>query len=478
MVGKDQVLMDPKDAAQLITMRLKRPKGAFTISDICAQSGLSIANAKAGLTHLTYAFRGHLGATSQGELIYTFPYGFSKPWEKVEWLDRAWQKFKSTMLGVAKFVVRAWLSIVLIVYVAVFAAILIALTFSQKSDDRDRDSSGPSLMMHALLRLVSDALFWTFHPFSPFRMGANPYDRRPKSGVPFYEKVNRFFFGMQPAPQDPLAMQQKLIALIRAKSGRIGIFDVMRVTGWPKAKADPVLAKLMLDFDGEVSVSDEGGIVYTFKDVRKTAQVATNVEPEPIWNKVEKLLPLTGNSAETNLMIAGLNGFNWFMSTMAIANAWTFENLGLILNGAKAHGPMVLTGTPIVLGWVPFWFSTMLFALPLIRLFYRSKAKRKIAKENGRRGLLWAVLNRLDAKGIPEETLRDAYKSRAGIAPSDRELLREIVLLGGELTVNEAGQHWYQFVDLELERSALIKARQAASGQETGVGDLVFSSSS
>ena len=51
-------------------------------------------------------------------------------------------------------------------------------------------------------------------------------------------------------------VEQRLIAAIRAGKGRIGLGDVMRVTGYPREKADPLMAKLMLDYDGDVAVSD------------------------------------------------------------------------------------------------------------------------------------------------------------------------------------------------------------------------------
>ncbi len=39
----------------------------------------------------------------------------------------------------------------------------------------------------------------------------------------------------------------------------------MRVTGLPRDEADPLMSRLMLDYDGSVEVSDEGGIFYRFR---------------------------------------------------------------------------------------------------------------------------------------------------------------------------------------------------------------------
>src|SRR5206468_11286053 len=124
--------------------------------------------------------------------------------------------------------------------------------------------------VYFVMRILGDALFWTFHPFSPIAIGRGNgwgYERervRSTDSTPFYEKVNRFFFGVTDAPEDPLVMERKILAQIRAQKGRIGLADVMRVTGLPRHEADPLMARLMLDYDGDVIVSDEGGITYTF----------------------------------------------------------------------------------------------------------------------------------------------------------------------------------------------------------------------
>ena len=60
-----------------------------------------------------------------------------------------------------------------------------------------------------------------------------------------------------------------MLAAIRAGKGRIGLADVMRVTGLPREKADPMMARLMLDYEGDVDVSEEGGIVYRFAAIRE-----------------------------------------------------------------------------------------------------------------------------------------------------------------------------------------------------------------
>src|SRR5262249_20858110 len=160
------------------------------------------------------------------------------------------------------------------------------------------------------------------HPFSPFSYYAydrrawaapNPRAKRRDPNEPrFYERVNRFFFGPDAPPRDPRELEKRVLAEIRAQKGRIGIACVLRVTGLSRDEADPLMAHLMLDYEGTVDVSDAGGIIYRFESVRKTVERAgvDAPRPKPIWAERERLAPLTGNRVGTNLAIAGLNAFN------------------------------------------------------------------------------------------------------------------------------------------------------------------------
>jgi hypothetical protein len=131
-----------------------------------------------------------------------------------------------------------------------------------------------------------------------------------KAKVPFYEKVNRFVFGPPRPKEDAHAAQARILVEIRARRGRITLGDVMRVSGLPRDRADPLMARLMLDHDGEVEVGEGGGIVYRFEALRRTALEPTPAEgarPAAAWERLPAALPLTGNSAGSNVVVALLN---------------------------------------------------------------------------------------------------------------------------------------------------------------------------
>lgn len=483
--------MSPKEAAAELVRKLGRSaKGLrpMTVADASVASGLPLRDAEAGLHWLTSEHRGHLRVTEDGDLVHVFPHGFEKPWETREALARLAARVGAGLLAAGRFVVRVWLLAVMVGYAALFVALLVGLTLARQGDDRDDGRSGLGLL-GGLLRMIGDALFWTLHPFSPIYVGA--YDgwsaapvragwRRDQPAaprLPFYEKVNRFVFGPGTKPLDPRATEARVLAEIRAQKGRIGLADVMRVTGLPRDEADPMMARLMLDYEGEVDVGEQGGIVYRFAALRRTASdERAPARPPPAWAEEKRLPPLTGNDGLANVLVALLNGFNLLASGWVMASGLTIGNILLLFS---KHRPPVLpdAGLPIALGLVPFVFSLALFALPLARAALRVPAERRAKRENARLAVLREVLARAPKKEpVSDERLRTVWRVATGAEPSSREITARVVELGGDVDPGPNGEIRYRFADLEEEAEALEDERAEAPEAERRLGKVVFAS--
>jgi hypothetical protein len=463
----------------------------LTIADAAAKSGLALRDAERGLYFLTSKYRGHLRVSEEGDLVFLFPTDFTQPWVVKDTIERVLEKTWTGIVGAGRFIVRAWVMIVLVAYAAIFLAIVVASLFTRSNDSRSSSFPGSGLLA-GFFRVFADALFWTFHPWSPLAIGYHDdrsqygYDtrrgqsRRVKDETPFYEKVNRFLFGPVKPKPDEREKERAILEEIRAKKGRIGLADVMRVTGLPRHEADPLMARLMLDYDGDVEVSDEGGIFYRFAAIRKTAQeTAPGAKgARPVWTQRAELPPLTGNDAGANLMIAGLNVFNMIMAWVALTSHLTLERLPLLF---MRHPPpealIAPTGTAVVLGLIPLAFSFLLFLLPLGRMLVRPFQAQALARENGRRAVLQEVLGRVERKqDVDDRVLADAWQRASGSAPDPKALTREVVGLGGDVEIKEDGTTRYRFVDLETEREALEAERAAAGEDEARLGKMVFTS--
>jgi hypothetical protein len=489
--------MEPSAAADVLRQKLSDPTRPMTVADASVASGLPLRDTEAGLHFLTSEFRGHLRVTEDGDLVHVFPSGFSKPWETREASWRVLTAIGRGLYAAGRFVVRAWLLIAMVAYALLFVAIILGLTFARGSNDRD--SGAGTALLGGLVRAIADALFWTFHPFSPLYIGSSydnalggpPRQMRPidREEVPFYEKVNRFVFGPQVPPVDPQAMRARILDELRAQKGRIGLADVMRVTGLPRDEADPLMARLMLDHDGSVEVGEQGGIVYRFEGMRRTAASPSPSEaygraaprPPAAWDTIGALPPLTGNPGGSNVAIALLNGFNLLASLWALGSGMTLSNLYLLLTVHPPRGapPLVLPydGVPVALGVVPLVFSIALFALPLLRALARLRAQRKVAEENARLAILREVLTRAPKKEpVPDEALRVAYRVATGADPTSRQITARVVELGGDVDVGPEGEVRYRFADLEAEAEALEDERAHAPASEVKLGRIVFAS--
>jgi len=295
--------------------------------------------------------------------------------------------------------------------------------------------------------------------------------------VPLYERVNRFFFGPQLPPEDPRESERLVLAAIRAGKGRIGLADVMRVTGLPRELADPMMARLMLDYEGDVDVSDDGGIVYRFEKIRRTAAEdvsgAPAKDPPPAWARVHPLPPLTGNPVGANLAIFGLNAFNLLMGGWAIENGMTIERITHLFDKVPYH--LTDFGTPIALGVVPLVFSALLFLLPIGRAIARPAKVREAAQEKGRLAVLREVLERVRGKQpVTDEVLAQAWEKAAGEPPPKKRIDQELVKLGGDVAIEESGATRWRFAELETEAAAVEAEREAASDAEAKLGKVVY----
>jgi hypothetical protein len=477
--------LNARSAAAILEPRLTGFKGDLTVADGAARGGLALRDAEVGLRWLASARGGQLKATETGELLYAFPQGLVQP-PSATGLGALLRGAGRALSSVGRFIVRAWVSVVMVTYAVAFVGVAIAMASS-----REGDGAGDAIA--GVLDIIVEALYWTFHPFSPVNWGREPAwvwsGRRRKKGLPFYERVNRFVFGPPPIVEDVRERERRVLEEIRCRDGRVGPGDIMRVTGSDRESAERDLLRLVVDYDGDIQVSDDGAIVYVFKALRTTAGPGRALTPpRPAWMERRLVPPLTGNGAGTNLMLTALNGFNVVVSGIAVAGGITVDRIFQLIEHARlvaALGPdapalAAAHGVPLLLGWIPLVFSTGLFLLPARRVLRRRRQKAEIAAENGRRALMRLVL--AEPGGVAELTPASAQRAWLTAAelkdsPAVTAQLEEAVrALGGEIDLDAAGVVVYRFSTEGRERRALQSLRASAPLAEALPGAVVFSS--
>jgi hypothetical protein len=132
---------------------------------------------------------------------------------------------------------------------------------------------------------------------------------------------------------------------------------------------------------------------------------------------------------------------------------------------------------PLALGLVPFVFSLLIFALPVLRALQHNVSERGVHRENARLQILREVLTRAPKKEpVPDEALRAAVRIATGHEPTSKEITREVVALGGDVSPGPDGELRYRFADLEAEAEALEEERAVAPDKEARLGKVVFAS--
>ena len=447
--------VQPAKAAAVLRSVLGDHRGDLTIADAAARSGLPLRHAETGLLQLAATYPSHLAATSEGELLFRFPSGFDAPRSggriarALAWMGRAGA-------GAAKLTARLAVTVVLFGFAAVFAILLfagaIALSFAAE-DSSPAEAAG--YLAWGILEACFEALYWSLHFGWAFDPGRQV--EKKKRGAPLYQKVNQFFFGPAARGTDERAVERTLLAEIRSKRGRIGVRDVMRVTGMALDRAEATLARLLLDHDGTVEVGEGGAITYHFPALRRTATRGRSARaPKPVWARREALPPLTGdNRGRDNALVLGITLFNASMGYVGMS-----------------------LGLPLALGLVPFLLAVALLLIPIGRAVARPFQRRRLQRENGRRALLREVLSAAATRGADERALLEAWESAAGRPLATGALSTELLRIGATPDVDGTadGSIRYRFPELEEEQATLEAEREAASESERRAGDVVFTS--
>ena len=442
--------------------------GRATVGDVTAATGLAHADAEASLKKLLETHQGHVEVGEQGDIVYAFQ-------RRLLRRDHTpfWVRFRSAAARALATAFKVWIVVMLVVYFVVFVTLLIAALIAAS---RGNDRNGGSILgggRHRGGGFHFPFMFWLWTP--DWRLGQPYYGRRfeRRSGrkVPFYKKVFAFVFG----PDRPRASlrdrDRAVVRLIRARKGTLTVPELVRHTGLTVAEAEEEMGRLMGAHDGDVHVSREGELVYSFAGLLVSAHGRVRVrEPAPAWQRLEKAAEFTGNPRGTNALIGSLNGFNLLAALSA--PALIFPPLGLGGLGAE-----------IGLIWVPAVFSTLFFAVPLGRWFGHRAENARRRLRNLRKVLLGMVFRQSLRGGTPLSAERATNDARIALVDPDigagdvrNQLQRMAAEFDAEVEPADSGHITYRFPAI---RAALLggeEVRSALRLDKRQVGRVVYSS--
>ncbi len=460
MPAKPVAVHDPRAADKLLDALRGRARGRtelvkVTNADAVALTGMPSAQAEPALKSLVRSYKSHLAVTEDGELVYEFDPSLERR-DKVPLSERLRSVGSAVWRGFTLFF-KIWIMVVMIAYVVAFIAMMLSLMFAKQSSDRDDRRGGGGFGFPWIW-------YWMMPDLAP---APTDYYGRPikREGPPpkrFYQSVFDFVFGPKPKAVDPRALEKRLIAFLRDKKGRVTAAELVALTGSSLQAAEEELTRLMVDYDGEVEVADDGTLIYVFAGLLDSAE-KTGGWWRWAWDEPEAATTLTGNTGTANAVVAGFTGFN-LIASLTIGPAFL----------AKMH----LSGEPLLQFLVtlfPLIFSLIFFAVPAGRALVERRRRRKRERRHVRRELLrdiWATPNQL----IDPEALSQKVAARIGLpAPAVRAQLEKLLPeLDGDVDTDAEGHMRYKFPRLDEERAAVEQARLKAP--ERKLGPVIFSS--
>jgi hypothetical protein len=487
---------DAAPAATPVLTALRRSKGRVTVGDVVSATGLPHAKVESTLKALLESRRGHLEVGETGALVYRFdPKLLQRDAEPFlsRLANRSWAAFREAF--------KVWIVLMLVVYFVVFVALLIAALVASQSRGGGRGRGRGFSLGRGRGGGFPNFWFWYFfwrpgwgwrRPYYGHRWEKRYGKRRGGEKVPFIKRVFAFVFGPDAPRPTQVQRDRSIVRLIRARRGVLTATELVQHTGLPLHEAEEEMARLMAAYDGDVRVSPDGSLAYIFPELMLSAGgKVSEKEPDPAWRRLEPAESWTGNEAKSNALIAGMNGFN--LAAALTAPLFIFPQLGLA-------GPLAWIG----LVWIPALFSTLFFAIPLLRFFGVQRRNRQRQERNLRkillaqvfqaslasRGPLWisqkGSVERARALLLPagKKVRRDRRDMEETNLPPelgwDRNFQRQLQQLtaefDGEVEEEADGTAQYRFPELlrRFQGAEVLRQHLALDKQE--IGEIVYSS--
>jgi hypothetical protein len=475
----EMALTDPRP----ILRSLRKRKGRVTVGDVVSDTGLTVDQAQVSLRSLLESRRGNLEVGQSGTLVYRFEPGLIQrdavPLSK-RIVEGMWALFSKAF--------KVWIVLMLVVYFVIFVALLIAALVAGQSRGGGRGGGRRGMDFGLGGRrggFGGFPSFWFWYLFwTPDWRWGRPYyghrwerrygrDKGGKPKVPFLVKVFSFVFGPDRPKPTRLQKNRSVVQLIRARRGVLTATELVQHTGLRLHEAEEEVARLMVENGGDVKVTGNGILAYTFPELMVSAGGRVSErEPDPAWRRLEPAESVTGNDAKSNAIIAGINGFN----LVAAATAPWFIFPRLELAGLLAWVGLV---------WVPVIFSTLFFLIPLVRSLAVRRRNARRRERNLRRVLLSQVflasLTGNDAGWISlSGTRKRLAEAIPGAGDGNGLLARELQNLtaefDGEVNRTKGGDEEFRFPMIREQFLGAEHLRRSLTLEAQEVGEIVYAS--
>jgi hypothetical protein len=481
---------------QLVSF-LRKKRGESTVADMIAGTGLPKYQVEQAAKVALDEYAGRLKVTEGGDLLYYFPNGMRSTARGLgPTMRRFWKGFARGAARVLALLFKIWIVAMLVGYFVAFAALAIlaiVASFAASAANRSdrgggRDRGGGFGSMYLVMRLFEIILrmwFWS-------NLLGDSRRKRPEGGRAFYKSVFGFVFGEgDPNKGWEEAERRYVISYIRAHKGVITLEELMALTGKEQEGANALVNRLLLEYEGEPGVTDDGTLIYSFPALMRTSE-GQKMSPGqvPVLNPNMKwLVPFSANKKRTNGWILFFNAFNlafgayFLILSLTQSAAALLSRTGSYLysftgNLLARAGISPIPFIEVVLGVIPVAFSIVFFLVPLFRNTRLKKQNDQIREE--------ALRKRIYAQVLASPLRVDPREVRASGTALDPKNLpvasRRIIeglaaALQAEPIVKEKeGDFAFSFPELQRQLSDLESFRKSIDPKRYELGKTVFDS--
>ncbi|EOY08246.1 Iron-sulfur cluster biosynthesis family protein isoform 1 [Theobroma cacao] len=358
--------------------------GRVTIGDVSSKAGLNLNQAQKALQALASDTNGFLEVSDEGDVLYVFPKDYRAKLAAKSlrirfepWVDKA----KAAL----EYLVRVSFGTALIASIVLVYTTIIALITS-RSDEDNRGRRGRSYDTGFTFYFSPTDLFWYWDPYYYRRRRLRTDDDEKMN---FIESVFSFVFGDGDPNQGIEEERWKLIGQYIASNGGVvaaeelaPYLDLQTTNG--AMSDESYVLPVLLRFDGQPEIDEEGNILYRFPSLQRTASSQRSGRKEYVgrrWSDWvggiekffrEKKWQFSKTSSSETAMVFGLGGINLF---------------GVIILGAMLKDTAAVTPS----GFIKFVtdifpllqiYAGSFFAIPLLRWFIIRQRNTDIEKRN------------------------------------------------------------------------------------------------
>lgn len=437
--------LSPERALSIVEDLARKSRGRLSPADVAAASGIAVHEAQDALERMMELYEARITLRQDtGDILFVFPLPLRKRGSKtfreiaLQVRDALWKAFV--------IVYKAAIGVILIVYTVAFVVLLIAIAIAASQNrDRDSDDNNVSHLIGGIFRAIFEGMqFYAWNRALTYGYDSDGlryrrYDTGEKKKN-FIKSVYDFVFGPDRPPHDPLADAREAAAFIRTNRGKMAAGHLIALAGWTYDKAEEKLADYLVRFKGHPELSDSGIVVGEFEDFMRREDATLKGGAIVLYqDETEAPYERTGNTGGRNFAIAAMNIFNLGMSVAIISGGLLPTDNMLVL---------------ILLGWFPFVFSLLFFAIPLIRIPIITKKERERHRNNIRKKIVGVITSQ------PERSFTFAdIIMFGGINKENEQLARQVldkvvVELSGDTQLDENGTVHFVFPRLAQELKA------------------------